>query len=214
MEEWRYISGFELKYMVSSCGKVKSVDRDINYPNGVKEHIKGKELYQTTVNSGYKQVILYFNGKRYHKYVHQLVGNAFIDNPRGLTEINHKDYNKSNNSYTNLEWCTHLENIIDLRNKKSDGYKDSRNTNGTHKCIDCGKDITYLATRCIVCSNKKTKHNHKNSRNLSKDDVVSSLSKYNGNFTRASKEFGMTDNALRKWCRKYGLPTHSRDWKN
>ena len=212
MKEWRYISGFEGKYMVSSCGNIKSVDRDISYPNGAKEHIKGKELYQTTVNSGYKQVILYFNGKRYHKYVHQLVGNAFIDNPRGLTEINHKDYNKSNNNYTNLEWCTHLENIIDLRNKKSDGYKDSRNTNGTHKCIDCGKLITYKSTRCRQCEGKYRAANNKDA--IKKEDLTESLNRNNGNFTRASKEFGMTDNSLRKWCKKYGLPTHSKEWKN
>ena len=214
MEKWKYISGFNGAYMVSSYGRVKSGDRVSTHSNGVKEHSKGKELYQTTVNSGYKQVILYKDGKRHHRYVHQLVGNAFVDNPSGLTEINHKDYDKSNNNYRNLEWCTHLENIIDLRNKKYGIYKDSRNTNGTHKCVDCGKDITYLATRCIACSNKKTKYNHKNSSNLSKESIISALSKHKGNFTRASKEFGMTDNSLRKWCKKYGLPTHSKEWKN
>jgi len=214
MEEWKYISGFEGIYMVSSYGKVKSVDRTIVYPNGVREHSRGKELYQTVVNSGYKQVVLYKNGKKFRKYVHQLVAQSFISNPRGLTEINHKDYDKSNNNYHNLEWCTHLENIIDLQNKKTGVYKDSHNRSRTHKCVDCGKDITYLATRCIVCSNKKTKHNHKNSSNLSKESIIIALSKHNGNFTRASKEFGMTDNALRKWCKKYGLPTHSKEWKD
>jgi hypothetical protein len=212
MEEWRYISGFDGKYMVSSYGKVKSVDRDISYPNGVKEHFKGKELYQTTVNSGYKQVVLYLNGKRYHKYVHQLVGNAFIDNPRGLTEINHKDYDKNNNHYNNLEWCTHLENIIDLRNKKSDGYKDSRNTNGTHKCVDCGKDVMYKSIRCRQCEGKHRAANNKDA--IKKEDLTESLNRNKGNFTRASKEFGMTDNSLRKWCKKYGLPTHSKEWKD
>jgi len=211
MEEWRYISGFDGKYMVSSYGKVKSVDRDISYPNGAKEHFKGKELYQTTVNSGYKQVVLYLNGKRYRRYVHQLVGNAFIDNPRGLTEINHKDYDKSNNNYHNLEWCTHLENIIDFRNKKSDGYKDSHNKSGTQKCIDCGKDVMYKSIRCRQCEGKYRTANNKDA--IKKENLVESLNRNKGNFTRSSKEFGMSDNALRKWCRKYGLPTHSSGWK-
>jgi len=211
LEEWKYVCGFEGKYMVSSYGNVKSVDRDISYPHGAKEHIKGKDLYQTTVNSGYKQVVFYLNGKKYRKYVHQLVGQAFISNPRRLTEINHKDYDKSNNNYHNLEWCTHLENIIDFRNKKSDGYKDSRNTSGTHKCVDCGKSIAYKSIRCSRCDGKYRAANNKNA--IKKENLVESLNRNKGNFTRASREFDMSDNALRKWCRKYSLPTHSRDWK-
>lgn len=43
--------------------------------------------------------------------VHQLVAEVFVDNPRGLVEVNHKDRNKGNNSWDNLEWCTHQENM-------------------------------------------------------------------------------------------------------
>lgn len=46
-------------------------------------------------------------------FVHVLVANAFIINPDPNTyiEVNHKDGNKLNNHYLNLEWVTREENI-------------------------------------------------------------------------------------------------------
>lgn len=51
------------------------------------------------------------NGKRKGMYIHQLVALTYIPNPDGKPNVNHKDFNKANNSVSNLEWCTHLENI-------------------------------------------------------------------------------------------------------
>lgn len=39
-----------------------------------------------------------------------MVARAFVDNPEGLTIVNHKDENKLNNSANNLEWCTSYYN--------------------------------------------------------------------------------------------------------
>ena len=41
-----------------------------------------------------------------------LLAKAFIDNPNNLNEINHKDEDKSNNAYTNLEWLSRRDNLI------------------------------------------------------------------------------------------------------
>lgn len=40
-----------------------------------------------------------------------LVAQAFIPNPKELTEIDHKDRNTGNNNVSNLQWCTHTENM-------------------------------------------------------------------------------------------------------
>ena len=42
---------------------------------------------------------------------HCLVAKAFLPNPRELTEVNHKDFDKGNNMVRNLEWSTRRENM-------------------------------------------------------------------------------------------------------
>lgn len=43
--------------------------------------------------------------------VHRLVALAFIPNPDNLSEVNHKDYDRTNPSVDNLEWISHVDNI-------------------------------------------------------------------------------------------------------
>lgn len=43
-------------------------------------------------------------------YVHRAVALAFIENPYGLSDVNHKDGNKANNHVTNLEWLSRRDN--------------------------------------------------------------------------------------------------------
>lgn len=35
--------------------------------------------------------------------------------------------------------------------------------------------------------------------------------KLNGNFTQIGRVFGITDNAIRKWCKKFGFPIHRKE---
>lgn len=51
------------------------------------------------------------SGKRKTFSVHRLVATLYIENPLDKLEVNHKDGVKINNSMSNLEWCTHSENI-------------------------------------------------------------------------------------------------------
>lgn len=51
-----------------------------------------------------------------HKcYLHRVIAMAFIPNPLGLDEVNHKDHDKANSHADNLEWVTHKENLAKAR---------------------------------------------------------------------------------------------------
>lgn len=86
-------------YYITSWGRVYSE----NISGFLKPFITGK---------GYLKVDLHKDGKRTHKKVHRLVAEAFVPNPANKPQVNHKDGNKQNNSYTNLEWVTNQENVI------------------------------------------------------------------------------------------------------
>lgn len=67
--------------------------------------------------NGYKKVHLWKNNKMTNKYVHRLVAEYFIPNPKNLKYIDHIDRNKSNNHYTNLRWSTARDNTDNIANK-------------------------------------------------------------------------------------------------
>lgn len=103
---WKDIPGFEGLYMVSNMGDVYSVRRR-------------KALTPDDVR-GYKQVTLQSNGNRKRYKVHRLVALAFVPQTEGMTIVNHKDENKSNNRADNLEWCTvTYNNAYGSRTKRS-----------------------------------------------------------------------------------------------
>lgn len=109
-EIWKSINGFEGLYEVSNFGNVRSVDRLVNHHKGGKSLRKGKIL-NPSIGNGYYGVILSKEGHIKRMAIHRLVAEAFIPNPNNLPQINHKDEDKLNNIYTNLEWCDCKYNI-------------------------------------------------------------------------------------------------------
>lgn len=109
-EEWRDVVGYEGLYQVSNLGRIKSLDRYVEYPNYIKR-INGRIMSQQDNSKGYLMVNLSLNGFTKKLYVHRLVAEAFIPNLANKVEVNHIDLNKKNNIISNLEWCTKKENM-------------------------------------------------------------------------------------------------------
>lgn len=113
MEEiWKDIPGYEDRYQVSTLGRIKSKRIIFIRKNGIKFTSKGGIKKLITDKFGYKRIGLYKNGKQVIMLVHRLVGICFIKNPKKYTQINHIDFNPSNNYINNLEWCTNRMNSI------------------------------------------------------------------------------------------------------
>ena len=95
-------------YAVSPDGTVYS----LNY-RGKADNVQ--PIRTTWITGGYRSVSMQKNKKQYNRLVHRLVAQAFIQNPEGKKEVNHKDGDKENNSVENLEWMTPQENIKHAR---------------------------------------------------------------------------------------------------
>lgn len=104
-ETWQDIPEYEGLYQASTLGRIRSVDRLVPGINGHFKQLKGIILNQTTAGRGYASVMLSKNGVTKRWNVHRLIALTFIPNPDRLPEINHKDEDKTNNIWTNLEWC-------------------------------------------------------------------------------------------------------------
>ena len=96
---------------VSNLGRVRTKDRYVPSKNGSKRLIKGRILKQQLDHGGYLYVSLSVNGKQVKLKVHRIVATCFIPNPNDYPEINHIDNDPTNNVVSNLEWCTHKQNI-------------------------------------------------------------------------------------------------------
>ena len=116
-EIWKDINGYEGLYMVSNFGRVKSLSRTVEYYNG-RHYYESKILKPTVGNHGYYNVSLCKDKKWKHHLVHRLVAEAFLPNPNGYKQVNHKDENKLNNHVDNLEWCTQQYNLAYGTGKK------------------------------------------------------------------------------------------------
>ena len=95
-----------------------------------------------------------FWGQRYLSYcgmyIHRMIAETFLENPKGLPYVDHIDGNRYNNNLNNLRWCTPSENRLNpitvKRYNKTSKTEDAHNrrvkshegqTNGC-KCLTDG----------------------------------------------------------------------------
>ena len=120
-------------------------------------------------------------------------------------EIHHIDGNCLNNVEENLKVL--CPNCHSLTNNYKSLNKNSQYTNRTvsrkNYCIDCHKEIGQTSLRCREC-NDKIKIIPLEEMSLTREELKQLIR--TTPFTRIGEIYGVTDNAIRKWCDKFGLP--------
>lgn len=103
VEEWKPLMYGDLdltnRFLISNTGKLYS--------------LISKKILKTTVNKkGYENICVSLGSREQKKIlkIHMAVAFMFVDGYKKGLIVNHKDTNKLNNVYTNLEWVTHAEN--------------------------------------------------------------------------------------------------------
>lgn len=89
-------------------------DRYFVYENGDIENVSTGKKYSKNKTNGKGYHNFYCSKQKKNIYIHRAVAECFVINhrPTIYKEVNHIDGNKSNNHYSNLEWCNRSINNI------------------------------------------------------------------------------------------------------
>ena len=127
--KWRYANELPKKIEIEELRKMckennilmKELESDKNYiilsDGRVYTKLFKKFLTQAKIGN-----YLTVNIRDKRKRIHILIAKTFVKNPENKPIVNHKDLDKSNNDYRNLEWSTHQENMIHATKLLKKGY--------------------------------------------------------------------------------------------
>lgn len=74
-------------------------------------------------------------------------------------------------------------------------------------CIECGEQISNTAIRCVSCANLASRKVERPTRDQLKSEIK------NNSFSSLGRKYKVTDNAIRKWCISYSLPSKTKEIK-
>lgn len=80
-------------------------------------------------------------------------------------------------------------------------------------CIKCGKQLSKKneSKLCIECFRKQRKQNAIENSKITRQELKRLIR--TESFTKIGKDFGVSDNAIKKWCDKFNLPRTKKEIK-
>lgn len=113
-------------------------------------------------------------------------------------QLHHINGNHNDNRLENLQiLCPNCHTLTDNFGNKKHNSK---------LCPDCGKEISNKSSYCVNCA---PKHKKQSSNCPTKDILLQQIQQYS--FTELGKMYGVSDNAVRKWCKKYNIPSTKKE---
>lgn len=112
----------------------------------------------------------------------------------------HREYHANEESFElktsfNQEICDEVTLEVEATKRGVEG-----------RCCDCGCVIDKTATRCIPCAARQRRRVEDRPTGYELAQLIAELG-----FSGVGRKFGVTDNAVRKWCKTENLPTHKAD---
>lgn len=181
-------------------------------------------------SNGYRIVFLPSHKRAYKNgtvYEHVLVAERMLGRELMPQEVvHHKDRDRLNNNPNNLIVFANSPAHTRFHSNGCDDRDLLRLESGAYECVDRkrqhGNKCSKRKDDCPVCNGVKSVSASvciKCRRVINacgipeRDTLTSVIIKNNGNFTAVSREYNVTDNAVRKWCKKYKIPYKSSDYR-
>lgn len=169
-ESWYDIVGFEGLYQVSTMNRVKSLKKIIIRKDGISCLIGERLVGVFKNNDGYYMSRISKNNKPSNISIHRAIAIACVPNKGNLPEVNHIDCVKTNNHPSNLEWVSHMDNMVHAA--KSQLFCNAHKGKDVWSAVLSDKDVRkifnsdnpypvlakkYGVTTSTICSIKKGK---------------------------------------------------------
>lgn len=74
-----------------------------------------------------------------------------------------------------------------------------------HYCTICGAEVSQKDCLCIECYNKQQRIVERPSKETLLEEIATS------SFEAVGRKYGVSGNAIKKWCKVYGLPHLKKD---
>ena len=205
------LNGYLKKWNIEYHGQQQFVNNsDFNYVP-LEEYLKGDSERKSTI------ILKKLIKEKYKEDKCEICGISFWQNVKIPLELHHKDGNHYNNTLENFQiLCPNCHSIQDGHRgrKKSllntEKFEEENPKDKNNHCIDCGTLIWRGSVRCKACeSERRIKENKEKNNRPSREELKKLIRSMP--FTTIGTKYGVTDNAIRKWCDSEELPRTKKE---